>query len=112
MSAQDLELVRRRMEAFARGDRASALAALDDHFGYVDPRGGGWGFAADHFLEAGERIVVLCRQWGRRTDTGLRAEWRFALAWSVSDGRVRAMAYYPSWDDALTDRYRKPRLRK
>jgi hypothetical protein len=103
MSAQDLELVRRGVEAFARGDRAVALTAVDDHFAHVDPRSEGWGFTADHFLESGHRIVVLCRQWGRRTDTGLRAEWRFALAWTVTDGRVRAIAYYPSWDQALSD---------
>src|SRR3954451_24675132 len=101
MSAQDLELVRRGVEALARGERATALAALDSHFAYVDPGGRDWGFAADHFLEARNRIVVLCRQWGYRSDTGLRLEWRFALAWTVGEGRIIAMAYYPSWDDAL-----------
>lgn len=101
MSAQDLELVRRGVEAFARGDRAAGLAAIDGHFVHVDPRLEYWGFAADHFLEAGDRIVVLCRQWGRRTDTGLRVEWRFALAWTVGEGRMRTISYFPSWDDAL-----------
>jgi len=101
VSAQDLELVRRGVEAFARGDRSVALAALDNHFAHIDPRARDWGFTADHFLETGDRIVVLCRQWGRRTDTGLRVEWRFALAWTVGHGRIRAMAYYPSWDEAF-----------
>jgi hypothetical protein len=101
VSAQDLDLVRRGIEAFARGDRQTALAAIDHRFESLDPASAGWGFAADHFLETGGRIVVLCRQWGRRTGNGSRVEWRFAVAWSVGDGRVTEIAYYPSWDEAI-----------
>jgi ketosteroid isomerase-like protein len=104
MSAQDLELVRRGFEAFQRGDRALALGAIDDHFDVVDPVSSDSGFAADHFLEAGERIVVLCRQWGRRRDTGVRVEWRVAIAGTVDGGRITALEYYPSWEEALDGR--------
>ena len=89
-----------------------ALGAIDDHFDVVDPVSSDSGFAADHFLEAGERIVVLCRQWGRRSDTGVRVEWRVAIAGTVEGGRITALEYYPSWEEALDGRYRNPRLRK
>jgi ketosteroid isomerase-like protein len=102
MSVRDLELVRRAFGAYGRGDLAGALSALDEGFEIVDPRCN-FGFVADHFLEAGDRVVVLCRRWGRDTRTGARVERRFALAWTVRHGRIRSMEYFPCWASALQE---------
>jgi hypothetical protein len=51
----------------------------------------GWGFAAEHFLESADRVVVLCREWGHGSDSCIRLGSRFAMAWVVERDRIVAM---------------------
>src|SRR4051794_3287480 len=120
MSIRDVELLRRWFVAYERGDVTGAREFVDEHFRLVEsgvpdqpryrgPRGlerwmrdlhrdsaNAWP-SHDHFLEAGGRVVVLCRQWVREQPQGLPAERRFALACSIEHAQIARLEYFPEW---------------
>ena len=123
MSINEVELVRRWFAAYAHGDRARALGYVSDRCRVVEADGvatpgrytGGQGLerwllderrvapdlAPDHFLEVGDRVVVLCREWTPGQGCERHAEHRFALAWSVEHARITGLEFFSRWEDAL-----------
>ena len=124
MSISEVELVRRWLDAYGHGDRARALSYVDDRFRVVEAGGratprryrGGPGLerwlldeqrvssqlAPDHFLEVGDRVVVLCREWNVEQGGKEPGEHRFALAWCVSHAQITELEYFPRWEEALS----------
>ena len=78
-----------------RGGRGLELWLLDERPFSPD-------LAADHFLEVGDRVVVLCRDLGLEQGSEPLADRRFALSWSVERARITGLEYFPRWEDALT----------
>ena len=60
----------------------------------VDP-----GLAAEELIDAGERVVVRWRGWGRRA-SGLPVDWRDTHIYELPNGKVVAVREYRSWEIA------------
>ena len=63
----------------------------------VDP-----GLAAEELIDAGERVVVRWRGWGRGRASGLPVDWRETHIYELRNGKVVAVREYRSWEQALT----------
>lgn len=127
MSAENVEIVRRMCEAFARGDANAAAAVLDPdvrwdvstHYPWPDAevfRGregvidffrrflGAWDeYEADFedFLDCGEHVVVTLTERGKGKGSGIEVTRRFGQVWTVREGRVVAFTAYLDRDAAL-----------
>jgi uncharacterized protein len=122
MSAANVEVVRRAIEAFSRGDldaaAAEAVYAPDVEF-HEDPkllepgvyRGREeieayfrqfldsfeeYRFEIEELLDAGDRVVVFNRQWARGKGSGAEVEMRNAWVFTLRDGRI--VRVQPYWD--------------
>jgi uncharacterized protein len=119
MSPENVELVRRGMEAFARGDMAAVLELLapdvDVTSDALGLSGGGnylghEGFVratreameafedyridAEEFIDAGADVVVLVHISGRGRGSGIPVDMRLAHVWTVRGGKgVRARTF-------------------
>jgi GNAT superfamily N-acetyltransferase/ketosteroid isomerase-like protein len=62
----------------------------------VDP-----GCQADELIDAGERIVVGWRGWGRGRASGIPIDWHEAHVYSVRGGVVAEVREYRTWREAL-----------
>jgi ketosteroid isomerase-like protein len=60
-----------------------------------------WEIEVDSFVDAGERVVSLCRQRARSRTTGLVVDMSFAMVWTVRDGLEVRMEMYADWEEAL-----------
>lgn len=121
MSQENVEVVRRVYEAFARGDVPAVLGALDarvewreadnhpyaDRNPYVGPDavltgvfarlGGEWdGFAAtpDEILDAGDTVVARGHYTGTFRQTGERVRAQFAHFFTMRGGKVTKFQQY------------------
>jgi ketosteroid isomerase-like protein len=64
------------------------------------------GFEAEHVdvqdvVDAGERVVIMVHHRGRGKISKIEVEQRFAMVWTLRDGRAMRMDMYPTWEDAL-----------
>ena len=118
MPEGNVEVVRRMIDAFARGD-------MDESFGLMDPdiewcpnmpdgevwRGrdgvrsffrswlGTWedySFEQLELVEAGDKVVSVFREGGRGKGSGLEVDTEFAGIYVVRDGLVLSWTRYPS----------------
>lgn len=121
MSQENVEVVRRVYEAFARGDVAAVLGALDsrvewreaDNHPYADGNpyvghdavlggifarlGGEWeNFAAtpDEIFDAGDTVVARGHYTGTFKETGASLRAQFAHFFTMRDGRVTKFQQY------------------
>jgi ketosteroid isomerase-like protein len=60
-----------------------------------------WQIAVDAFHDAGDRVVTVCRQHARSRTTGMPVEMRFAMVWTVRNGRETYMAMYADPEEAF-----------
>ena len=116
MSQQDVDTVKGAYEAFARQDTEALMAGFDDAIDWDVPDSVPWGgkyhgkeevggfFASlaeqldelnvqpSEFLDAGDRVIAL----GRHTGSvgGESFETRFAMVWTMRDGKAVAFAEY------------------
>ena len=112
MSAENVEIARRTFEAYARGDAAAALDAIDPDVVYdlTELGAGGevyrghlglqaglrtwigaWeGYAArlEQVIDAGDKAVVVFTERGRGKGSGLEIEHRIYDVWTLRQGRV------------------------
>jgi uncharacterized protein len=125
MSRENVEIVRRAYEAFARGDVEHILAVLDpavewhtrdnlpDSGVYRGPQAVlGW-FAtwlsawrdfeieAEEFIDAGDRVLVVTRQSGKGAGSGAFSEFAETHAWKLRDGKAVEVVEYRTRDEAL-----------
>ena len=124
MSQENVEIVRRSVQAVQQGDLEVALESLAPSFVLIDPtrvdateyygRAGvekwfaewwsiwdDWRFVVDRFIDAEPNVVMLGRQWGRGKGSGIEAEQPFGQVWTLQDGMVLRVRYFDHWADAL-----------
>jgi ketosteroid isomerase-like protein len=108
MSQENVEIMRRSFEAWARGDVAGVVEAIDDNAVTRPIIGPEWrgpdGFlemAADwvegfdeltitgeEFIDAGNHVVVRVRQEGRGASTGVPVEVMFWFVYTLEDAKI------------------------
>jgi len=64
------------------------------------------GFASDHveveeMFDAGDRVLVVIHHSGRGRTSGIEVDQRYAMVWTLRDGRAVRMDMYPTRDEAL-----------
>jgi hypothetical protein len=122
MSQENVELMRRGFEHWiATGEFIAHRDLVWDvtHLGWPDqqvyygPDGAtqffadwaeawdGWRVEVEEYIDAGERVVVICRQHGRSKATGVSVAMQFAQVWTLEDGRAIRMEMYANPDAAL-----------
>jgi ketosteroid isomerase-like protein len=126
MSQENVEIMRRCLEAFAEGNLEHVFAASDPGIelevsdAYFDaPRTyrGHEGmrelFAAqaevfdpfrlepEEFLDAGDRVVVIARAGGLARESGVEVVGRFGHLWTVQGGKIVAFKEFKDPDEAL-----------
>jgi ketosteroid isomerase-like protein len=55
----------------------------------------------EEIVDAGERVVVLVRDFGRRDESTLEVELITAAMWTVRDGKIARAEFYPDRPSAL-----------
>jgi ketosteroid isomerase-like protein len=124
VSQENVEVVRRSLDAFARQGPEAALPFLDREVVIVDPDlpGGGRfegheGFLAfvsqvldafedyrvepEEFLDAGERVVVFLHHQARGKGSGAPIELRDAQVWTIAEDRATRIDLYLDRGEAL-----------
>jgi len=128
MSDEDVEVVRRTIEAFNRGGVEAALEHFDPEVEWFGPPewledhlyeghdgirrlASAWGENFDEyrldperFIDAGDAVVVLIYQRGRIRGSGDPIEQRIGYVWEVRDGKGARVQTYFSWEEALAAR--------
>ena len=125
MSQQNVEIVRRAYEAFADGNLEAVLnvfhpevdirpdAAVPD-LGRLRGRDGWLELAGrwyepweeyriepEEFIDAGDQVVVLTREFGRRKDTGYEVEQRIGTVFTFRDGEAVRVEFFLDQAEAL-----------
>jgi ketosteroid isomerase-like protein len=64
------------------------------------------GFVSEHveaqeMFDAGDRVVVMVHHRGRGKSSGIDIDQRFAMVWTLCDGRATRMVVYPTCEEAL-----------
>jgi uncharacterized protein len=129
MSRENVELVRRGYELYARGELDAVAALFSTDADLADT--GGLGIAgtaagrrigpagflratgdatevfddytveAEEFIDAGDSVVVMARVSGRGRESGLELKMRVAHLWTVRDRKVVRGEVYRTADEAL-----------
>jgi ketosteroid isomerase-like protein len=121
MSQENVDVVRRSVEAYARGDVIAALA--DAHpeiawnpFEEIPTRGldavrahlarweSDWEelkTTPEEFIDAGERVLATVRFNGRGSASGVEVEARSYAVYTLRDGKIMAMEEFIERTDAL-----------
>jgi ketosteroid isomerase-like protein len=126
-SPQSLEVVRRAIEAFRRGDFRAFTADAAPEFEYVAagaiPGAAGVFRGADEFrrgflepfwaefgdaqldvhelIESGDQVLVSLTVGGRGRQSGVAVSWDLWFVWTLRDGRVVRGQGFTSRDEAL-----------
>jgi ketosteroid isomerase-like protein len=126
MSQEDVQVVRALFEAWERGgldaaaelwdpeiDWRAAQGALDDA-GPIQGRDAMRGYLQDwledfddlalepeEFIDAGARVVVVQKMRGRAKGSGVETELRFAVVYTIRDGKVVMGREYWTREEAL-----------
>jgi ketosteroid isomerase-like protein len=124
MSQENVEIVLRCCEAFDQGDYAAALEALHPdieyelthfpdgqvYYGHEGVREafriwlGTWEDyrqERDELVEAGDEVIVPTREYGRGKGSGVALERATFGLWTVRDGEVVRIRFYPTMSAAL-----------
>ena len=126
MSQENVEIVRRLNDVYNQRAFAENSEMLDPEFvwdvsrlelpesaSYMGEEGflsffESWaeGFASDQveaeeIVDAGDRVVVMVRHSGRGRTSGVEVDQRYAMVWTVRDGRAMRMDLYPTRAEAL-----------
>jgi uncharacterized protein len=125
MSQENVEVVRRVYEAWARGEFPGPAELLDPKIEYVNPAGAvepGTRYGLDAFLQAvekvfegwatwqmepevfrpaGDQVAVVVRYRARGRESGVEVEGVESALWTVRDGKVVRYAWFHGAADAL-----------
>lgn len=125
MSQENLEIVRRSVDAFLRGDFDGAMHVfhpdiafdithtMPDGEVYVGHEGfltglrrwlGAWddyALEVDEYVDAGDSVVIFFRESGRGKGSGMPTEQSVAVVWTLRDGKVVRVTPFLDRADAL-----------
>ena len=124
MSKENVEVVRRSYDAYARGNLESALAALDPSIEIYDhdiPDSGvyrgleglfrwqadwessweSWRWDPEEFIEAGDRVVAVLGVHAKGRGSGVDVERIDGAVWTLRDGKCIRLDYYGSKAEAF-----------
>jgi len=124
MSQENVEVVRRSLDAFQRGDYDAAIDALDPrieydltHFPdgkvYLGHDGvreafriwlGTWEDyrqEVDEVIDLGDEVLVVVREFGRGKGSGIEVERPTAGVWTLRDGKAVRIRFYAGKAEAL-----------
>jgi ketosteroid isomerase-like protein len=129
MAPENVEVVRRVYEAAARRDAATVLALYDPEVELDNTRlqivGGAGGiyhghdglrdffrewheawesveYDYDELIDAGdEQVIALVTRRGRGRASGADVELRVALVWTLRDGKIIRVVWFPTREEAL-----------
>jgi uncharacterized protein len=125
MSRENVEIVRRGLEAFNRGEVEEHLDLLDPNVEWHDPPGmpgagvhrgreaflsrwreveetlEGFTVEPERYFDAGEQVVVFVRPAGRGRMSGVEVSRRIAHVYTVRDGRIAQFVGYEDRAAAL-----------
>jgi uncharacterized protein len=124
MSQENVEIVRRSYDAYARGDLEAALAALDAEIETHDhdiPDAGdyrgiegllqwqadweagwaSWRWEPEEFIDAGDRVVAILRLHAKGRGSGVDVERLDGAVWTLRDGKCIRLDCYGSKAEAL-----------
>jgi uncharacterized protein len=127
MSQQNVEIVRRVYEAAARRDAESVLALYDPEVELDNSRleVAGWDevyrgheglrrffrqwheawdeieYDFDELIDAGDQVISVVSRRGRGRASGAQVELHVALVWTLREGRVVRVVWYPTRKEAL-----------
>jgi ketosteroid isomerase-like protein len=125
MSQENVEIVRRGYEALDRGDIQTILNLMDSEIEIRanplhpdwEPRYGRDGFLSslqawlepwktyrievDELIDVREKVLVVCREFGRREDAGFEIEARAYHVWTLRDGKGVRFATFFERSEAL-----------
>jgi ketosteroid isomerase-like protein len=119
MSQENVEIVRSIYEAWA-ADR-SAAPFIDRDLEYVNPPyaiepGTGIGrhylrkvteifpnvrFEIERYIDAGDDVVVIAKQFGRGSTSGVETETRMGYVWTVAEGKAIRFRWFSDAAEAL-----------
>jgi ketosteroid isomerase-like protein len=123
MSQENVEIVREIWRAFARFEfpaeafderiewhTAADLPDREIARGLAAVRAmltNGWATVADpglkveELVDAGDRVLVRWRAWGRGSTSGIQMDWHEVHTYEIRSGRVVEVREYRSWGEAL-----------
>jgi ketosteroid isomerase-like protein len=125
MSPQNVDIVRRVYEAWARSEFPGPADLLDAEIEYVNPAGAVepgtrrgvdafsaaiqrvldsweiWEMEPEQFRAVGDRVAVVVRYRSRGRGSGVEVEGRESALWTLRQGKVVRMEWFHGADDAL-----------
>jgi ketosteroid isomerase-like protein len=121
MSQENVEIVRRAMEAYVRGDTAGALADVDPDIVWnpnEEPAGRGhnavlsslqgweetwedYSMRAEEYLDAGNKVVAALHFTGRGKASGVEVDARSYQVHTIREGKIVQMIEFTDRADAL-----------
>lgn len=125
MSLENVEVVRRVYEAWARDELPGPADLLDPEIEYVNPAGAvepgtrhgvdafhravekvfegwaTWQMEPEGFRPAGDQVAVIVRYRARGRESGVEMEGRESALWTLRDGKVVRYAWFHGAADAL-----------
>ena len=119
MSQENVEVVRSIYEAWA--ENRSAAPFIDRDLEYVNPPNAiepgtrigrhyfrkvteVWPdvrFEIERFIDAGEDVVVIAKQFGRASSSGVETETRMGYIWTVAEGKATRFRWFNDPAEAL-----------
>ncbi len=126
MVLENVEIVRRSSEAFAKNDWNAAAAAVDPHVEWIEMPSLGpdassysgfeelrqaveswiekwseYDVVISRYADAGDDVVVLSRERGRGAVSGVAVERELGQVFTLRDGKIVRVRLYGSWGEAL-----------
>ena len=125
MSQENVEVVRRFYDAWARDEFPGPVELMDPEIEYVNPAGAvepgtrrgraafsraveklfegweTWQAKPEQFTAAGDQVAVVLSYRARGRGSGLEVEGRESALWTLRDGRVSRYAWFHEPGDAL-----------
>ena len=124
MSRENVEIVRRHMQAYLSGDNDAALAAYDPEVEFdatLRPEGQvyrgregvaeamrtwtgaweGWKVDIEEIIDAGEHVLLVVRESGRGKGSGIKIDQRVFGVFTLRDGKIVRWKGFIDRDQAL-----------
>jgi ketosteroid isomerase-like protein len=126
VAQENVEAVRRGIDAYVAGDWEAWFQEFDPEIEWEETSGLGpdagtyrgihevrqavtswlamwtdYGFEVSEYLDAGDQVVVLAREFGRGRDTGVSVERELGQVHTLRDGKLIRTRLYGSWAEAL-----------